>query len=100
MATPKAVLALDAVLEPVPPLATAKLPVTPVVSGKPVQLVKVPAEGVPMLGVVKEGLTKSALVAIAVAMLLNSVSISVPLTIFKALPEDKLSLVAKLVLLV
>jgi hypothetical protein len=46
---------------------------------------------------VKVGLAKSALVATAVAMLLNSVSISVPLTIFKGLPEAKASLVAKLV---
>ena len=37
----------------------------------------------------------SVLVATAVAMLLYSVSISVPLTIFKGLPGDKLSLVAK-----
>ena len=100
MARPKAVLALDAVLDPVPPLATGKVPVTPVVNGKLVQLVKVPADGVPMLGVVKVGDDKSALVAIAVEMLLNSVSISVPLTIFKGLPEDRLSLVAKFVLLV
>jgi hypothetical protein len=33
----------------------------------------------------------------AVAILLNSVSISVPLTIFNELPEDKASLVAKFV---
>jgi len=37
----------------------------------------------------------SVFVATAVAMLLYSVSISVPLTIFKGLPGDKLSLVAK-----
>ena len=49
---------------------------------------------------VKVGDAKSALVATAVAMLLNSVSISVPLTIFKGLPEDRLSLVAKFVLFV
>jgi hypothetical protein len=45
----------------------------------------------------KAGLFKSALVATAVAMLLNSVSISVPLTIFKGLPEASESLLAKLV---
>jgi hypothetical protein len=39
----------------------------------------------------------SVLVATAVAILLNSVSISVPLTIFKGLPGERLSLVAKLV---
>ena len=41
---------------PVPPLAIGKVPVTPVVSGKPVALVNVAAEGVPRLGVVKVGL--------------------------------------------
>jgi hypothetical protein len=49
---------------------------------------------------VKVGLAKSALVAIAVAMSLNSVSISVPLTILSGLPLVRLSLVAKLVDLV
>ena len=39
----------------------------------------------------------SALVATAVAMLLNSVSISVPLTIFNGLPLAKLSLEVKFV---
>jgi hypothetical protein len=61
-----------------------------------VAIVPVGSVGVP----VKVGLAKSALVAMAVAMLLNSVSISVPLTIFNGLPEDKLSFVAKFVLLV
>ena len=46
---------------PVPPLATGKVPVTPVVIGKPVQLVKTPAEGVPMLGVVNAGLVDKTL---------------------------------------
>ena len=32
---------------PVPPLATGNVPVTPVVIGRPVQLVSVPLEGVP-----------------------------------------------------
>ena len=32
---------------PVPPLATGSKPVTPVVRGKPVALVKVPLDGVP-----------------------------------------------------
>jgi hypothetical protein len=39
----------------------------------------------------------SVFVATAVAILLNSVSISVPLTIFRGLPGERLSLVAKLV---
>ena len=35
------------VVTPVPPLATGNVPVTPVVIGRPVQLVSVPLEGVP-----------------------------------------------------
>jgi hypothetical protein len=58
-----------------------------------VAIVPVGNVGVP----VKVGPDKSALVAMAVAILLNSVSISVPLTIFKELPEERLSLLAKLV---
>jgi hypothetical protein len=83
---------------PVPPLATGRVPVTPVVKGKPVALVITPDAGVPKAGVTKVGLTKSALVATAVAILSNSVLISVPLTIFSGSPDDRLSLVAKLVL--
>jgi hypothetical protein len=48
------------------------------------------ATGVP----IKVGLFKSAFVSIAVAMLLNSSSISVPLTIFKGLPIARESLLA------
>ena len=36
----------------VPPFATGRVPVTPDVNGNPVHDVKVPADGVPMLGVV------------------------------------------------
>ena len=49
---------------------------------------------------VNVGLALSALVPLATAMLLNSVSISVPLTILAGLPETKASLVAKFVVLV
>jgi hypothetical protein len=52
------------------------------------------ATGVP----IKAGEFKSDLDATAVAMLLNSVSISAPLTIFKGLPVAKESLLVKLVL--
>ena len=86
------------VVTPVPPLATGRVPVTPVVTGKPVQFVSTPADGVPMFGVTSTGLVKSALVATAMAILAYSVLISVPLTIFSALPDAKASLVAKLVL--
>jgi len=40
---------------PVPPLATGKVPVTPVVKGNPVRLVAVPLVGVPRIGVTKVG---------------------------------------------
>jgi hypothetical protein len=40
---------------PVPPLATGRVPVTPVVNGRPVQLVNVPDEGVPNTGVTSVG---------------------------------------------
>lgn len=85
---------------PVPPLATGKVPVTPVVIGKPVQFVSTPADGVPMFGVTSTGLVRSALVATAMAILAYSVLISVPLTIFNGLPDVSASLVAKFVLCV
>ena len=87
-------LTARAVATPVP------RPTTPVDTGSPVQFVSVPEVGVPRTGVVNEGDIKSALVATAVAMLANSVLISVPLTIFNGSPGDRESLVAKLVLCV
>ena len=50
---PKAVKASAAVVEPVPPLAIGKVPVTPVVNGKPVAFVNTPEAGVPKAGAVK-----------------------------------------------
>jgi hypothetical protein len=44
------------VVTPVPPLATANVPVTPVVNGNPVQFVSVPELGVPNAGVTNVGL--------------------------------------------
>ena len=85
-------LTARAVATPVP------RPETPVDTGSPVQLVSVPEVGVPSSGVVNDGDTRSAFVATAVAILANSVLISVPLTIFKGSPGDRASLVAKLVL--
>jgi len=41
---------------PVPPLPTASVPVIPVVSGRPVQLVRTPLAGVPRAGFVNVGL--------------------------------------------
>ena len=42
-------------VSPVPPLATGSVPVTPVVSGKPVALVKTRVVGVPRFGVTRVG---------------------------------------------
>lgn len=53
---PRLVLASAAVVAFVPPFANGKVPVTPVVSGSPVQLVKVPEDGVPSAGVTSVGL--------------------------------------------
>jgi hypothetical protein len=44
------------VVNPVPPLAIGKVPVTPVVSGKPVTFVITPEAGVPSAGVIRVGL--------------------------------------------
>ena len=48
----------------VPPLAIGKVPVTPVVNGKPVTLVITPDAGVPSAGVVSIGLVIAGLVII------------------------------------
>ena len=55
-AAESAVLALAAVDEAVPPLATGNVPVTPVVKGKPVRFVATPDVGVPSKGVTSVGL--------------------------------------------
>ncbi len=90
------------VVAPVPPLATGSVPVVPPSMGRPVTLVITPLVGVPSAGVtsvgdVIVGDARSALVATATAILVNSVLISVPLTIFSGSPEDSASLVAKFV---
>jgi hypothetical protein len=54
------------VVTPVPPLPTGRVPVTPVVSGKPVALVNVAADGVPRLGVVSTGDVNVLLVSVCV----------------------------------
>ena len=56
--SPKLVKAPEAVVEPVPPLATDNVPVVPATIGRPVALVRVTAEGVPRFGVVNVGLVE------------------------------------------
>ena len=58
----------------VPPLATGRTPVTPVVSGRPVKLVATPDAGVPRAGVVRIGEVKVLLVRVWVAARVTTVS--------------------------
>ena len=64
------------VVTPVPPFATGNVPVTPVVSGKPVVFVSTPADGVPRLGVTRVGLVKLAFSPRAVCTAVKPVSIA------------------------
>jgi hypothetical protein len=59
---------VDAVVEPVPPLATGRVPVTPVVKGSPVALVNTAADGVPRAGVVSVGLDARTTAPVPVAV--------------------------------
>lgn len=49
------VMRSERVVAPVPPLATGSVPVTPVVSGRPVKFVATPEDGVPSAGVTSVG---------------------------------------------
>lgn len=88
------------VVTPVPPRATERVPVVPATMGRPTVFTRLPDDGVPRAGVTSVGEFRSAFVAMAVEILLNSVLISVPLTIFSGSPDGSASLVAKLVLCV
>jgi len=61
------------VLCAVPPLVAANVPVTPVLSGRPVQLVSVPLLGVPRTGVVSVGLVSVLFVRVSVPASVDSV---------------------------
>ena len=54
------------VVAPVPPFAIGKVPVTPVVKGKPVAFVNTPDAGVPKAGAVKVGEVKVLFVKVSV----------------------------------
>jgi hypothetical protein len=53
---PSKTLLAGSVAAPIPPFVTGSVPVTPVVSGKPVAFVSVADEGMPSAGVTKVGL--------------------------------------------
>jgi hypothetical protein len=56
------------VTAPVPPLAIARVPVTPVAIERPTALVRVKAEGVPKLGVTRVGLVDKTVLPVPVAV--------------------------------
>jgi hypothetical protein len=60
---------------PVPPLAADKVPVTPVVKGKPVQFVSVPDAGVPNVGVTKAGLVNKVAIESCLVVLVEACTI-------------------------
>ena len=71
------------VVTPVPPLVTARVPVTPVVKGRSVRLVAMPLAGVPSAGVVRIGLVsvRPATVVVAdpsVSVVLPRVNVELP----------------------
>ncbi len=72
MISPEAVIgdrasnAAALVVAPVPPFAIGKVPVTPVVKGKPVAFVNTPDAGVPKAGAVKVGEVKVLFVKVSV----------------------------------
>ena len=68
--------AAEAVIALVPPLAMGNVPVTPVVSGKPVQEVNVPDEGTPNTGVVNVGDVSVLFVSVSVVALPTKVSVA------------------------
>jgi len=76
---------------PVPPLATGRVPVTPVVNGNPVQLVNVPELGVPNIGVVSVGDVKVLLVSVSVEDVVTIFTPSIDTT-----PADTLASVVSL----
>jgi hypothetical protein len=62
----KAFNAVLAVVCPLPPLAIGRVPVTPVVKGRPVALVRTRAVGVPSAGVVNTGEVRVLFVSVSV----------------------------------
>ena len=69
---------------PVPPLATGRVPVTPVVSGSPVTFVITPDAGVPRAGVVNVGDVKVLLVRVCVV----EISTVVPVSMLNVVPDN------------
>jgi hypothetical protein len=81
---------------PVPPLATGNVPVTPVLNGKPVQLVNVPEDGVPRTGVVSVGLVRVLLVRVCVPVNVVTTVESIAIVTAPVAPETVIPVPATL----
>lgn len=86
--SPKFDLASAADVAPVPPFVTDNVPVTPVVSGRPVAFVNIPDVGVPNAGEVKVGLVRVLFVSVSAPANVASVPV-VGKVILVALVETK-----------
>jgi hypothetical protein len=78
---------------PVPPFAEGNIPVTPVVSGKPVTFVIVPLAGVPRVGVTKVGLVAKTTTPVPVGVEAKAVAIPVPKPVIPVLKGNPVVLV-------
>jgi hypothetical protein len=75
---PKLLLAVATVVALVPPLAIGRVPVTPVVSGRPVAFVKVIADGVSRAGVVRDGLADNTTVLPVPVVVAAEIAVPLP----------------------
>lgn len=73
-------------VDPVPPFVVARVPVIPVVNGKPVQLVNVPDVGVPKRGVVSVGDVAKTIPPDPVTLLPSAVATPVPKAVIPVPP--------------
>ena len=75
-------------VEFVPPFAIGSVPVTPVVSGKPVALVRTIADGVPRSGVVSTGLVAKTLLPVPVFVTLTTCLLALRASAVEAVKPD------------
>jgi hypothetical protein len=80
-------LAPEDVVTPVPPLVTGSVPVTPVVSGRPVALVSVKETGVPNAVELPEA---SRLIDLPAGYVTNTLTVPLNVTALPELLEDKI----------
>ena len=85
------------VVNPVPPFVIASVPVTPVVRGRPVALVKTTADGVPKLGVTKVGDVANTILPEPVTFCPSAVCTPVPNDVMPVPPFAILSVPASVI---